>query len=122
MPSRRWSRLALALLLLWQLNAAVAVAVPHAKAALAATAQPAAPCARHTHSGPDPAGQPDHSPAPRAPDCCRDLSAGCHCAQLPALSMGTLDLAEAPAPGLPPAGLATPHIDARGADFFRPPI
>ncbi len=120
MTSRRRPRLLLALLLLWQLNAAVAM--PHAAATAHPGSPPAAHCTDHSHAAPVQAAQPDGTPAPFTPDCCHDTSTGCHCAQLPALSIATLELGDVAPPG-PPAALAvTRHVDALGADFFRPPI
>ncbi len=121
MPLRRWSRLALALLLLWQLNAAVARPVPHVDAAQA-TAAPTAHCTQHHHGGGDQASQPDTNPTPSSPDCCKDHGAACHCVQPPALAMPSVEFGAAAPPG-PPAPLrATPAADTRVADFFRPPI
>lgn len=122
MPSRRWSRLALALLLLWQLNAAVARPVPHVDAAAQATAAPTAHCTQQHHGGVDRASQPATSPAPSAPDCCKDHAASCHCAQPPALAMPSVEFGAAALPGPPAPVRATPGADTRVADFFRPPI
>jgi hypothetical protein len=123
MPVRPWSRLALALLLLWQLDTAVAVAAPYAPAALQATGTPATHCARHPGTGvghvTDPVGTPE---APVAPDCCHRASAACHCAQMPALALPALKVGDVLPPDPPRVLLTAPRSDARGSDFFRPPI
>jgi hypothetical protein len=106
------------LLLLWQLNAAVAM--PHAATSLQSAAAPAAHCTDHAAHGR--ATAPAEAPAPQSPDCCHDVSAGCHCAQLPALSVATLEFGDVAPAGPPPALPVTRHVDARTADFFRPPI
>ena len=120
MASRRRPGLLFALLLLWQLNAAVAM--PHVPATAQADGAPATHCERHTRAGLDQAGQPAGSTSPAVPDCCRDVSAGCHCAQLPALAMTTLEFGETPPPAGASAAGVTRRAEARGADFFRPPI
>ena len=120
MASRRRPRLLLALLLLWQLNATAGV--PHVAAAIQADGAPATHCERHLRAGLEQAGQPADGASPQVPDCCRDVSAGCHCAQLPALAMTTLEFGETPPPAGASAAGVTRRAEARGADFFRPPI
>jgi len=122
MPSRRWSRLAIALLLLWQLNAAVAVALPRGAAATQALGTAPAHCTKQHHGGAGLADPPANSPAPSVPDCCHNHAAACHCAQPPALALPTLEFREASPAGPPAWALATPSADTRVADFFRPPI
>jgi hypothetical protein len=120
MASRRWPRLLLACLLLWQLG--TAVAMPHGTPTGHAGSAPAAHCADHAHAATDPAVPDRGTPTPPTPDCCQDLSTGCHCAQLPALTLATLDFGDVAPAGLTPAVPAARHVDARAADFFRPPI
>jgi hypothetical protein len=121
MPTRPWSRLALALLLLWQLNAAVAGALPRAAAAAHSAGSVAEHCARHVQSGDggQAAGLPD---LPQVPDCCQHASASCHCAQMPALALTTPGVGEALPPDAPTLPGTAPRIEARTSDFFRPPI
>ena len=120
MASRRWPRLLLALLLLWQLNAAVAM--PHAATSLQSAAAPATHCTDRARAAQGQATLPAEAPVPQSPDCCHDVSAGCHCAQLPALSMATLEFGDVAPPGPPPVLPVARHVDARTAGFFRPPI
>ena len=122
MPSRRWPRLVLACLLLWQLNATVAIAFPHVALVAPATGVPPAHCEQQLHAGGGSTGVPTDGPAPAAPDCCHDHSAPCQCAQPAALSMPALEFREAPPPGPPEVTPAAPSANARAADFFRPPI
>ena len=120
MASRRWSLFVLALLLVWQLNAAVAVAVPRVGAQTGGVAT--GHCAQHMHAGLNDATPAPDRPGPQAPDCCREGSAACQCAHLPALA--TLIVGFGDTPPSQPQAAARPaaRADARTADFFRPPI
>lgn len=121
MAPRPWSRIVLALLLLWQLDAAVAA--PYVPDAVHASGAPADHCARHsdamTSDGSYPFGTPD---APAAPDCCHQSATACHCAQAPALALPTFELRETRPREPGPLGRAVPYRDTRTSDFFRPPI
>jgi hypothetical protein len=119
MPVRPWSRLALALLLLWQLQSAVAVAVPHALPALQASGAQGDHCARHAAGD---TGQTAKVPGAPEPGCCHDAPASCHCTQLPALALPVLAFGEPPPPETPPLLRTGPRSEARSSDFFRPPI
>jgi hypothetical protein len=123
MPTRPWSRLFLALLLLWQLNAAVALAELRGAVAAQATGASAAHCTRHATGGSDEIRQATGDPAaPQTPDCCHDASTTCHCVQIPGLALPTLASGEVLPPDPPPVPRAAPRPQALSADFFRPPI
>jgi hypothetical protein len=123
MPTRPWSRLLLALLLLWQLNAAVALAGVHGAAAAQAIDAPPTHCARHATGGSDETRPATGDPAvPQSPDCCHNASAMCHCVQIPGLALPMLASGEALPPDPPPVPRTAPRPQARSADFFRPPI
>jgi hypothetical protein len=102
---RPWSRLLLAVLLAWQLNAAVAVV--HAS-----VAPPAVHCGHHGGS----------DGLPTGPDCCHHGSAPCECAQPAAPSVVTLAFDDTPAAEPRPLGNPGPPPEASICDFFRPPI
>jgi hypothetical protein len=123
MPTRPWSRLLLASLLLWQLNVAVASAGVYGAVAAQASGAPATHCNRHAAGGSDETRPATGDPAvPQAPDCCHDASAMCHCVQIPGLALPTLASGEVLPPDPLPVPRTAPRPQARGADFFRPPI
>jgi hypothetical protein len=122
MRRRPWSCLALALLLLWQLGSAVAIALPQP----AATGHPGTAighCAGHGSHGAPTAGHPAggaETPAP--PSCCHHGAGTCHCAQMAALLPPLIAFGDVRPPDAPSVLPGEPHVAARSGDFFRPPI
>jgi len=109
--------LILALLLLWQCEAALALTFP--EHAVPATSAHSVHCARHASPT---ASAMTQSERPIPADCCHHASAACECPQLPALAQ-PLVLVRAPTLAVSPPSLRSlVHVEARDADFFRPPI
>lgn len=113
MQARPLTRLALALLLLWQLQSAVAVALPQMAPAMQTSSVAGGHCVQH--SGGDGPPVPQHG-------CCHTGSPSCQCSQLPALALLALAVEDGPLADSAPPLRSAPRAETRALDFFRPPI
>jgi hypothetical protein len=110
--------LTLALLLLWQCEAALALISP--EHAVPATSAHAAHCARQAMPAASAMAHSERASVPT--DCCHHASAACECPQLPALAQPLVPVRAPLLAVSPPLLRALAYIEARDADFFRPPI
>ena len=122
MRARCWSRFAVALLLLWQFETALALSVPQLAVVAHAGSVDVNHCAERPQAAQDAVEPAGAGAAPMAPDCCHHAASPCQCVQLPALVQPALVLGEMPPPDSPRLPRTAFALEARGPDLFRPPI